>query len=630
MRKTICVCVSGYDWECESRIVQGIFKKSIENNYNCLVFGSQISKAGVKHLGLDNTYIIKGESEIFNLINYNLIDGLIFSGTIVSDDATLKIIKNCNKYKIPVISVNSKINEVEYSISVEAESAFFKLIEHLIVDHNCRKLNFIAGFPSEDISDRRLLAYKSVLEKYNIPIEENRIGYGYFWDSAVDVVKKFIEDDIFPEAIICANDSMAIFVMDFLKNQGYRIPDDVIVIGYDGYGDGEKYDIPLSSVRHNFIASGEKAVEEIIDLINGKEVEKDVIISGEILIRKSCGCNKENAKTSDFFNDMNYNDLNNYKRFNEDIITMNRKAIAANSSMALFNSLIQGAELFYFTRLYMCINYEYEKIQTDLIEQNGSEKYGLSDKMILMSQRGSNVKIGTKFPTEQMLPEEFLQQEYPVFMSFIPMYFKDKYLGYVAFEPWKVKGKAELFSLWLMEAANQVGSFYTKMELENLYMTDFLTGFYNRRGMEIKFNSIYKKVKEENRYCSIICIDIDNLKIINDKFGHEEGDNAINVASKAIKEGFGSKSIFVRTGGDEFCVMKHSSKKIDEEDCIKKINEYLDNYNANSNLEYKVLCSCGYIQQRGSDIAQISELRAIADENMYKEKTRRKSMLKNI
>lgn len=626
MRKTIAVCVSGYDWECESKIVYGIYKRALQEDCNILIFSSLLNVNKVQEFGVGIENIVQGEAEIYNLINYDMIDGLIIiSGTLISSKAVERIIDKCNSHKVPIVNIHSNHPRIKVNIQVEGMSAFVTLIEHLILEHKCKTINFIGGFPDNAIADRRLNTYKSVLEKHNIPVEDKRIGFGYFWDRAVDVVKKFIADDIMPDAIVCANDSMAIFVMDYLKNQGYKVPEDVIVTGYDGFTTGTNYDIPITSVMHDYEKAGNEAFTQLVKLINNESIPEKTVISSLLLKRCSCGCMKKEEKESDYFKDKNVNELSQVMYYTQKLSYMNWQVSIAEDSQTLFDCLLRGLEPFNFTRVYFCINQNLEnKGLMNFEKKLNAAKYGLSNKMISVMAKGHNVKNGTVFDTKQMLPEDVLNLPNAICLAFLPVFFKDHYLGYICFEPWEIHGNGELFGLWLMTTGTHIGSFYAKKELENMYISDPLTGLYNRRGMNMLFERASKQIKAEKQNCAIICSDIDGLKSINDKYGHEAGDKAIVASGDAIKKSLPKGSICVRTGGDEFCSLVYSPRKIDVQKMLDKIELYLEKFNMNSELPFKVFCSSGYCLVNGEELNSLAELQNLADKQLYIEKKKRK------
>ena len=142
---------------------------------------------------------------------------------------------------------------------------FEKIVRHVVEDHGARHVNMIAGFKNNSFSDNRIRIYQQVLEENGIPFEEERLGYGDFWDRPTrNVVKRFLaSNDPRPDAIICANDAMAITTCSLLKEEGYRVPEDIIVTGFDGIQTGKYYTPMLATCEPDYQKSLEFIFQEM-------------------------------------------------------------------------------------------------------------------------------------------------------------------------------------------------------------------------------------------------------------------------------------------------------------------------------------------------------------------------------
>ena len=119
-----------------------------------------------------------GESCIYKLINYNIIDGMvILSETIKCPSIRDNIISHAMQHNIPIVSIDHPIDGC-YNINYNYRAALEKILLHLVEDHHYTRINFIAGIKGNHFSDERIDIYKEILSKHNIPIEEERIGYG--------------------------------------------------------------------------------------------------------------------------------------------------------------------------------------------------------------------------------------------------------------------------------------------------------------------------------------------------------------------------------------------------------------------------------------------------------------------
>ncbi len=632
-RKTIAVCVTGYNWECESRIIFGIWEKCRENDINLLVFASFVRKP---ELSSDKTLpesIILGETEIYRLINYDLIDGIVMLGdSMISEELIDRIAENAGNKHIPIINVNDSNHIMDSNVLISDSLGMEYAVRHLVEEHGLKRINFIGGFPGNQQTEERLAAYKRVLEEHHITIEESRIAYGEFWKKAADCTESFLQTEPLPEAIVCASDTMAFFCMDKLKEHGLRIPEDIAVTGFDGIKDCEQYDPPLTTIRRDYAEMGRLAFDSIVGVWNGITPPKEQYVESKLVQNRSCGCSMPEETPDHDFYTKQYGELNLFREFNAYILDMNTKFACASTSAELYTDMVRGAQFFHLNRLYVCIcsNVEYGSKGYDP-DKERPKFIGLSDTMISMLKFGHDTPVGTPFATRSLVPDAILEEDKAVFFAFSPLYFKDTFLGYLAYEPTGIKGAGDFFATWVTSIANNAGSFYMKnelecvvTELENLYIRDPLTGLYNRRGMLRLGRSLMESARYHSESVTIICADIDGLKPINDIYGHEAGDNAILQTAYAIRRAMPEGSICVRTGGDEFCIIA-SIDEAQTAEYVAKIGKYLEEYNRTGEVPYTVGCSCGYYSISAGKLFTIDDMVKIADANMYAEKNKKKA-----
>ena len=158
--------------------------------------------------------------------------------------------------------------------------------------------------------------------------------------------------------------------------------------------------------------------------------------------------------------------------------------------------------------------------------------------------------------------------------------------------------------------------------LEKDEMTkDPLTQLYNRNHFESR---IQFKLKSDEPF-SVIMIDLNDFKIINDTFGHLEGDKVLNTVSKILVESTGLDDMVCRYGGDEFCLLIEYNENIAEK-IISRIDNELKRYSERIG-RYKVSASYGCVYVDNPSAITIEKLVEEADQNMYDDKTTRKHIL---
>jgi len=118
--------------------------------------------------------------------------------------------------------------------------------------------------------------------------------------------------------------------------------------------------------------------------------------------------------------------------------------------------------------------------------------------------------------------------------------------------------------------------------------------------------------------------DIDNLKQINDEYGHAEGDKVIIEIANILKDTFRESDVVTRMGGDEFVVLVIDATQESGHLAIKRLNEALDLRNQESGIPYSLSVSIGIAYSDPNEEILISDLLARADKKMYKQKAVKK------
>ncbi|KQC14557.1 MAG: hypothetical protein APR63_05575 [Desulfuromonas sp. SDB] len=157
-------------------------------------------------------------------------------------------------------------------------------------------------------------------------------------------------------------------------------------------------------------------------------------------------------------------------------------------------------------------------------------------------------------------------------------------------------------------------------ELRIYAATDVLTGIYNRRTGLLFLENRMKLSKREESHFVICFVDVNDLKKINDKFGHNEGDELIICISQILKKSIRESDIVFRLGGDEFIVIFQNTDIEKSELLWNRIQENIDFYNKNTEKKYDISLSFGFAEYDPRQNSSIEELIAFADQEMYKYK----------
>jgi two-component system, cell cycle response regulator len=153
-------------------------------------------------------------------------------------------------------------------------------------------------------------------------------------------------------------------------------------------------------------------------------------------------------------------------------------------------------------------------------------------------------------------------------------------------------------------------------EIRSLAITDELTGLYNRRGFLAAATHLLKLAHRNDQNVLLLFCDVDNLKGINDSFGHQEGDLALIRIADALEETFRDSDILARLGGDEFAVLASEASIPDRQSIVPRLENHLAKANAEES-RYKLSFSVGLARFNPETPASLGELMAGADKDMY-------------
>ena len=282
----IAVIVAGIDEEYQNGVIDGIRHCAKMNNANISCF---CAFGGV----LANSKFDVGEYNIYSLINYSKFDGVILmTNTISSPVDKEKIIAKVKSTGLPVTILDCDEHPEFYNISIDNYTAMQAIVRHVIEKHNVKRLNYISGPMENPEAAERMRAFRETIAEYSIPYEYERVFVGEFRAAdGKNAVDAFLSSGLQrPQAIICANDAMALAAVEELGNFGYKIPDDMIVTGFDNTYNARHHLPALTTVSRPLDDAGFKACEILIGLIIGREYPKNTVLNASPVFSESCGC----------------------------------------------------------------------------------------------------------------------------------------------------------------------------------------------------------------------------------------------------------------------------------------------------------------------------------------------------
>ena len=158
-------------------------------------------------------------------------------------------------------------------------------------------------------------------------------------------------------------------------------------------------------------------------------------------------------------------------------------------------------------------------------------------------------------------------------------------------------------------------------KLRTLSLTDQLTGIYNRRGFLTLADHQLRIAKRNKTGLYLLYLDLNNLKVINDQYGHKEGDHALIQIAQILKNTYRESDVIARIGGDEFAIIMHEGKTEESKDrIIARLEEALKEHNSKMINQYELSASIGVSYYDPQRSQTLDKLLTDADSMMYKQK----------
>ena len=288
MRKKIAVFVNGYGMEALNATLKGIKQSETFSNYDFFIFVSYASYDTQENYN-------RGELNIYNLPKFKDYDGaIVYTNALNSVETGIELVKSAIRAGIPVISIGIDV-EGSVCIDIDNITGMREIAEHLITVHNVKRAAFIGGYIDHPESICRLETVKRVFREHNLSIDENDIYYGN-WGNVLttEATNRIVNDPSgLPDAIICANDIMALACSTELTRLGYDLPKDIIVTGYDFISAGQAFYPVLTTVTSDYESIGNKCIKVFDAIFAEHEVPHKILMKSKLVVGESCRCHAD-------------------------------------------------------------------------------------------------------------------------------------------------------------------------------------------------------------------------------------------------------------------------------------------------------------------------------------------------
>ncbi len=625
MKKKIAVFTNGWNDDYLDFALEGIRRRANEDNIDVFIF--------LDYTAYDKTQEeITGELNILNLPNLETFDGVLLLGNTLNNAGENGILREkILEAKVPSVCLEFVLDDIN-CIRTENVNGMKELVEHLITVHDVKDIFWISGPKDNAESQERYQAVVETMEKYGLTVDPDRSFEGS-WSYAIveqqlpDVIKNM---DKLPDVFVCANDSMALGTCVVLDQLGYKVPRDVRVTGYDNLMSGNYFSPILTSVDRGWDERSYQAMDSLIDLINGAPDFGDKVYDSHFDLGESCGCSMGDAGVK----------LQNEARRKAFLIPIERtifdwhlldidKAVAHVKSLEdihdTFVKLSKQNHLYEGDDFYVCLDqgviesFENDvKLRTVGYSDEITVVFGMKDAVPMPIQTINRIDIVPNYDPESPETAMYLM---------IPLHIDDECYGYFVtknhyhmIKDFYMNSLTGHISSALERARQNIKLENLNMILADISVRDELTGLYNRMGYEKIVIPYLDELRTQNKKSIIMVADINRMKVINDKYGHLQGDNAIKIVSNVIKSSIPKNWKAVRYGGDEYVILGEYSAAEDIDGIKNSIINKAIRVAEDMNSPFNLSVSVGYAVIDPENTLGIEEYFRMADEAMYEMK----------
>ncbi len=587
---------------------------------------------------------------------------IVITGSYSSTIATPTLAKILKKYKEkPIISIGADLGLPDsYYIETECNSAYDNAVEHLKEKHGCKKIAFMsANRTGSREALLRFEAFKKALRKHKLVFNENLVFEG---DWAVHRTKEVLskkypkKENLNFDAIVCANDLMALGCEQHFSGIGVKIPDDLKIIGFDDSTYAAQSRPRLSTMSQNIFEQGRIGAELAYRKLHGEDIPTVTHIPVIPLYKQSCGCIPLDNNDDVYCNAQNK--VVHADDFTNGIQKMTGQFFNMHTSIESLYRLLDLSQttetLHHFANTLdkilvaldiptCCVCFYKKPVMLD----KGKE-FVLPHNAMVMMMLNPEKKIrdydpGLEFnPSKNPFPPEYFDK-FPGSYMLHPLFSGRKNYGYIVC---KIKTpNYAMHSVSMKILINAIASNYeytrsltrtkslsklnsslqqSNSTLDIQSKTDELTKILNRRGfMDLGQKTIDLAMDVESRGV-IFFADLDGLKKINDTYGHDMGDEAIKAAAEVLSHSLRSSDTVGRLSGDEFAAIAIGMRLNQESQFREKIKSLCEIISKDRKFPFTLSMSIGAIEFSKEDAHNnLSELLALADDKLYIEKNKK-------
>ena len=620
----IAFLVSDLDLGLHRRKLAVLRHECDRRGFHLLVFEGRSLNTPVFHA--------RGHNTVYRILSDHRVDALIVAsselGAHVGPDGLAKFL---DLFPLPTAVIGTPVKGVS-SYSGDDTAAVRLLLDHLS-RHGHRRIAWVSGPVSDPHALVRLFAFRDGIASIHPAFDEREdILQGSDTAKGGYEVMARLQARVGTslDAICFANDEMAVGAIDYCTTHGIRVPEDVAITGIDDVDVAALVTPGLTTVSHNLQGMVAAALDHLVALLAESPTPPAIrsVFSPRLVVRGSCGCESRELPPHNAFLDAV---VHHGSSIAETIQTFDTEELFDQ----LEHTLRDRGVSFSFVMAY-------EDMPPDMSCHNFEPP--VFSRMLHGYLDGHRVYEHEPFQTAQLVPDAYwerLQQEHLLVQ---PLFFQNEVFGYLVASAEEsqraaihdlrlmvgltIKGErliqerehAQKRVEWALDAMRTVNT-----RLSDMSLRDELTGLYNRRGF----------LQEATRYLRgnpslflLVFVDMNGLKMINDRFGHDDGDLALKTAAEVLKQCSRDRDILARIGGDEYAMLIKDVGLEHAERLEPRFEVQSALAGERIGRPYRISLARGYVQ--GDAASDLDALLNEADQRMYAHKSEMKRTMEPV
>lgn len=505
----------------------------------------------------------------------------------------------------PVISVRKK-QEGCISILSHDKEQVSRMVEHMIDVHRAEKIYYLSG-PAHmyDIVSREE-GFRETVIRRGLEFDESYIYPGNLWyDIGERAVDYFLSlPGNLPDAILCANDYMAVSVCEELNRRDIRVPEDIRVAGFDDVAEARQICPQITTVQVKPEDFAARAMEVIRCHDRGEKLEEVYWIDAQNQYRVSCGCGMTDRSLVTMFRQLLENNrrLIHLSKQNTFMVFRMESITRYEELPDLIGRFIEGNEGV--QNFFICLNKEKD------FENLRHEGTPFTNEMVLTIHAHYNdahvIEVDRHeetFDRCQLLPESY-QKNAPQIYYVNPMHYKEHCFGYslIAFEHHQFRECGDFYQSFIVNLSSVLQTIWLQNHIRqlneaktHLMRYERETDIYNKYGFLEEMSKWVRNAYEKKHSLAFLCVTINNLQAIMEHYGWSEKDAAVASVVEAMRKAINGykENIIGRIGENEICAVGKDWKKEELKEIERQIITTVNKMNLELDKEYLVEISSG-------------------------------------